>query len=655
MKKILWVCILLTGMVHAQVPVKQENIFQKEISEISVKEMQAKQRLLQRAELTGKLTVASNNFNVHYHRCEWKVDPAMLYINGAVTSHFKMTAASDNIIFDLNRTLTVDSVLYHGSKISYQQTPEHALIIQFPAMILSGVKDSVAIYYQGIPDASGFGSFVKMVHGGSTPVLWTLSEPYGAREWWPCKNGLSDKTDSIDIIITNPAVYTASSNGALVSEVTNGINKTTTYKHRYPIATYLVAIAVTNYQVSTDTVQLKSQPLLYKGYYYPESFVDFKNYESYSKEFLLLFSNLFIEYPFVKEKYAQTQFSWGGGMEHQTNSFMGSRSPNLQSHELMHQWFGNLVTCGSWSDIWLNEGFATYGTALTLEYNYPSFHRDYLSGMQKSIFSATSGSVYVADTLNVSRLFSSRLTYNKGAYVVHMLRWKLGDSAFYRGVRRYLTDPVVKYGFATTADLKRNMELESKTELDSFFDKWIYGEGYANYQVTWSQNNNNWVTLTLNQTTSHNSVNFYDMPVQLELKGPSSSTTVVVDHRFNGQQFSVYVGFKADTVIIDPNLWLLANIKTSNNLPASKTANNVLIYPNPSPDKIYVVIQNPTDSKIQLQLINPLGQVLFTKQVTLSGNDEYITLPLANLPKGEYWLKLKGDKIINKVEKVVRR
>lgn len=655
MKRILVTLLLSAEIIQAQVPARQD-IFQQDIEEIAAKEMRTRERILQRSAASEKLTVASNNFNVHYHRCEWDVDPAILYIRGKVTSHFQILTTSDNITFDLNQTLTVDSILYHGSKISYQRTPAHGLIIQFPSGISAGTNDSVSIYYQGIPGSSGFGSFAATTHGGNTPVMWTLSEPYGAREWWPCKNGLTDKTDSIDIIITHPSAYIASSNGKLMSETTIGGSKITAYKHRYPIATYLVAMAITNYQVSTDTVQLNSGPLEYKGYYYPESFADFKNYESFSKEFLVLFSNLFVPYPFSKEKYAQTQFSWPGGMEHQTNSFMGSLSPNLQSHELMHQWFGDMVTCGSWSDLWLNEGFATYGTALSLEYNYPSYHRDYLLSLQRSVFSASNGSVYIMDTLNIGRLFSSRLTYNKAAYVVHMLRWIVGDSAFYRGLRRYLKDPALSYGFAKTDDLKRNLEAESGIDLDSFFENWVYGEGHAHYSAEWSQNINGWISLTLSQLPSHPSVTFYDMPVELELRGSGSNTKrVVVDHTFNQQRFSIDANFQVDTIIIDPDLWLLANIKVSVKGQTPGTPNDILIYPNPFPDNVNVVIRNPTETKLGVQFINMLGQVLYTRDVTLAGNDELIPFDIAHLPMGMYFLAFKGDKGLRKVVKVIKR
>ena len=151
----------------------------------------------------------------------------------------------------------------------------------------------------------------------------------------------------------------------------------------------------------------------------------------------------------------------------------------LMAHEYAHQWFGDMVTCGSWQDIWLNEGFATYcGTALFPEYVAPDYYKSYLQSIFNSAVSQPNGSVFVTDTADVNRLFSSRLTYNKGAYVLHMLRGVLGDSTFFAVSEDTLNDPAIRFGYARTADLRRNMELESGKDLSVFFQKWIYGEGY---------------------------------------------------------------------------------------------------------------------------------------------------------------------------------
>jgi len=510
-------------------------------------------------------TVASNNFDVNFYRCEWQVDPNIRFIKGKVTSYFAITSSADKIVFDLSDTLTVDSITWHGSQIAFQKIGGDGLQLQFPFILNAGQKDSVSIYYNGVPrDFASYRPFTQAtttpIQYGGDPIIFSLSEPFGAKEWWPCKNGLNDKADSIDIIITNPAVYQASSNGLMVQETIDNGNKTSIWKHRYPIASYLVAFAVTKFAVLKDTVMIGGKPMDLIDYAYPaQIIVDYFNAQRpLTKSALSLFGKLFGDYPFAKEKYGFTSFESGGGMEHQTNSFVIGPTTTLIAHETTHQWFGDKITCAGWQHIWLNEGFATYGQVLYNQYNALANYKPLLKRYNDYITSLPDGSVSVSDTTDASRIFSSRLSYDKGCYLLHMLRWKLGDSVFFSGIRRYLNDPLLKYGYAKTADLQRNLEQESGKSLSAFFEKWFYGEGYPVYQVEWRQDSGNNVLVKINQTTSHPSVTFFDMPIPVQFKNSSRDTILVFDHVKNGQSFVANPGFTADTAIFDPDLWILS-------------------------------------------------------------------------------------------------
>ena len=154
--------------------------------------------------------------------------------------------------------------------------------------------------------------------------------------------------------------------------------------------------------------------------------------------------------------------AWGGGMEHTTMSFMGSWSRGLIAHELAHQWFGNKITCGSWEDIWLNEGFATYLDGLVYEnFDGQDVFSQWRKAVVNSVTSSPSGSTFVTDTTSVSRIFNSRLSYRKGAMILHMLRYKIGDDNFFQGVKNYLADPTLAYSYAKTEDLQRHLEATS--------------------------------------------------------------------------------------------------------------------------------------------------------------------------------------------------
>ena len=229
----------------------------------------------------------------------------------------------------------------------------------------------------------------------------------------------------------------------------------------------------------------------------------------------------------------------------------------------------------------------------------------------------------------------------------------MGDSAFFKGVRRYLDDAALRYSFARTSDLQKTLEAESGKNLGAFFQKWVYGEGYPNYHAEWSQNSNNWIKLKLNQTTSHTSVNFYEMPVMLVAKSGTKEMSFVVDHRYSGQEFWLNAGFAVDTIMIDPKLWILSKTKTSAKVSVSTIPNEIKVFPNPAPTELRISIKNPTEKKISIQLLNMLGQKLYQKEKELAANDKIIEVPVVGFPKGVYWLRVQGKTNIQYLQKIV--
>jgi hypothetical protein len=505
----------------------------------------------------------TQNYDLKYHRLEWEVDPAVQYITGRVTSHFIPKSSGFLVInFDFASNMTVNQVLYHGNAVPFSQAGIDNLSITFPSAIPMGVLDSVTVEYEGEPIVSGFGSFRTGTHDG-TPVLWTLSEPYGAKIWWPCKQDLTDKIDAIDVIVTTPSAYRVASNGILAGETAVGTNKIYRWEHRYPIPAYLIAIGVTNYSVFSDFADLEgggSVEIL--NYVYPESLTSAETNLVNTVEIMELFNTLFGNYPFADEKYGHAQFGFGGGMEHQTMSFMGGFSYDLQAHELAHQWFGDKITCGTWEDIWLNEGFATYLTGLTKEHLGTEAAWDsWRASLINNITSAPDGSVWVDDTTSVGRIFNGRLSYNKGAMVLHMLRWKLGDTQFYQAINNYLEDATLAFGYAKTEDLQSHLEAVSGMDLTEFFNDWIYGQGYPSYQLAWSDQGSG-VRIELSQTTSHASVPFFEMPVPVLVSGNGQEMMLTLDHNINGQIFEIELPFTVTSVSLDPDQWLISKNNT---------------------------------------------------------------------------------------------
>ena len=210
------------------------------------------------------------SYDLVYQQLNLEVDPAVSYISGSVISEVKFLKENiSELYFDLSSALTVDSIHFDASKIYYQHSGDK-IILTLPSPFQNQSLHQVRVFYHGAPPETGFGSFIVSSHNG-VAGLWTLSEPYGARDWWPCKESLSDKIDSIDVFITCPSQYKGASNGKLISDQVSGEKRTAHWQHRYPIATYLVAIAVTNYETYSDFLDLEDgNKIEVLNYMYPE-------------------------------------------------------------------------------------------------------------------------------------------------------------------------------------------------------------------------------------------------------------------------------------------------------------------------------------------------------------------------------------------------
>jgi len=561
----------------------------------------------------------TGNYDVKYHRLEFNVDPAQPQISGDVTTYFEAKEPMSHIHFDLSDNMIVSQVLQRGNALTFSQNANDEVIITLPQVQNIGVLDSLTISYAGNPVSSGFGSFEVNTHSGK-PILWTLSEPYGAKGWWPCKQDLIDKIEAMDVYITSPQFnptgdeYVAVSNGLEQSQVVNGSNKTTHYKHQFPIPAYLVAIAVTNYAVYTHQVPNNGNPFDIVNYVYPENLVSAQNSTAVTVNIMNLYSNLFEEYPYSSEKYGHAQFGWGGGMEHTTVSFMGSFGRSLIAHELAHQWFGNKITCGSWQDIWLNEGFASYLEGLMVE-DFDG-NTSFISWKQQTVNNITSqngGAVYVpaADTLNVGRVFSGRLSYDKGAMLLHMLRKKLGDATFYQGMQNYLSDPDLAFAYAKSEDFIGIMENTSSQDLTGFFSDWLYNEGYPTYSIQWNQPNATQINIRIGQTQSHPSVSYFEAPVPLRILGTQGEVVdVVLDNTSNLQLFTHTIGFTVSEVLFDPEYDLISRNSTVQlNMEEDVLDLPFVVYPNPASQALF--IQKPSGMEIsKVCMYNALGQLL---------------------------------------------
>jgi len=560
--------------------------------------------------------------DVTYYGLDLRLTHTPNYLRGAATIRLKSTAASLNQFFlDLKPQLTVDSVTSAGRRLSFTRSTDRVTITS-PNPLSLGQALSLTVYYQGNPASqSGFGSFAFSTHGpNNAPVIWSLSEPYGASDWFPCKDTPADKADSSAVSITADKRFVSVSNGLLLG-TTDNPDSTRTYRWRnsYPIAQYLISLAMTDYTRYDTPFTYQGQTLPVTHYVYPETLPSIRANLDRTTDMLRVFSELFGPYPFLREKYGHAQFGWGGGMEHQTLSSMGAWSTSIIAHELAHQWFGDKITCRDWQSIWLNEGFASYAEALYAEASggrssYATTMNNFLRGARNA-----RGSLYVQDISSVDNIFDGNRTYSKGATVLHMLRWVLGDDRFFRTLRAYAEAPNLAYNTAVTEDFQAIAQQVSGQNLDYFFRQWIRGEGYPTYRAMVSAGTSaSTITVRLEQrnATATNPASF-TMPVQMRIQSAAGDTMVTVLNDRADQTYTLPTRGAVTGVVIDPDNWLLKsteatvlpNLVTALPEPA---ASDLRVYPNPTSESLTVDFATPVAGPVTLSLTNLLGQLVRT-------------------------------------------
>lgn len=505
-----------------------------------------------------------SNIDVIYQKCEWTIDPTVAKkITGTVTITFTtIQAAVSTVSFDLNKTAFNNaslSVKYLGSTVPFSFPTTgvnlNILRITLPSALAINTTASVVITYSGTPPAvSGMAEgYQRNQDAAGNWYIYTLSESYEDRDWWPCKADMQDKIDQMDIWIKVPNGYRAATNGAFVdsSTVASGF-RTFKYQTKYPIASYLVAVGVAKYYVYTQSpvnISGTNVPVWY--WIYPDktsaTYTTIQSRLNRSKTQLLNFSTKFGDYAFKNEKHGYYEFGWGGGMEHQSFSAMGASSLTSWSviaHELAHQWFGDKVTFATWNHLWLAEGFAKYGEALTAELDASigvtaASHR---VGIKSTALSTSTTPVYLsnASIANSNTLWTTandNAAYQRGAMVVSMLRRLAGDTKFFQAVQNYLADPALAYKSATTENLRDHFETVLSYDLDAFFTDYIYGTGNPAYDVSWGNSGNGInIELTTQRRSGGTGMPYFRTPVVLKIfnSGKTKDTSVVIYDQ-NGQ------------------------------------------------------------------------------------------------------------------------
>lgn len=584
--------------------------------------------------------------------------------NGKVIMKFfplqtNITQIDVDLYYNMNPTQVLDE---NGNPLDFNHNG-NIIEVDFDNPLTQNELTQIEIHYNGSPEnAGGFQSFTFETHGvwpNQMPCASTLSEPYGAKTWWPCKDNVADKADSVKLHITVRGDFKVASNGML-TEITDELSgeKTFHWEHNYPITTYLVAIAATDYtEFTQDWDYGGTEPMLIQNFVYPENYNDAQDTWLDVPTMLDCFTQQYGMYPFVNEKYGQADFQWGGAMEHQTMTFItggwGGYSTSTIAHELAHMWYGDMITCSDWHNLFINEGFATYSQAVYFEYTegndyYHQYINQYLDYAKSAQYP-----VYIQNVTDIYVLFDYATTYVKGASILHMLRGILGTEVFFDAMRAYSDDPEFKYKHASIEQFLTHLEDFSGVDLSYFYDQWFTRTDYPEYEVSSFDHGG-----SLEVLIEQNQSSFYTMPMDIKINFSDGSEEV---HRiFNDQEDQTFffdiepVKGGVQSVELDPEIWIIRDVSYS----STDIADNDNIfrtylkgnYPNPFNPETTVSFQIKNGgSNTEIAVYNTKGQLIktlhngFLNQGNHSISWNGTTQNGGKAASGIYFLKMKTD------------
>ncbi|MDB4649193.1 M1 family aminopeptidase [Crocinitomicaceae bacterium] len=594
-------------------------------------------------------------YDVHFYHLDLNMTNLSTALSGTVRMDASANESLDSALYELFSGYTITEIRVNGNAVDYSRNNS---AIKVPVDAGQNEIFTIETDYSGTPPTAatnplgGAGMSQDDSPTWGNEVVWSLSEPFSAYEWFPCKQSLTDKADSSFFFITVPSNLKAGSNGLLeqVVDLGNGFSRYE-WKHRHPIDYYLISVSVSSYveyNVYANPVGAPN-PILIQNYIYdnPQTLINFQDDIDETVDFMELFYDLYGPYPFEDEKYGHCMAPFSGGMEHQTMTTQGFFTKGLTTHELGHQWWGDNVTCASWCDIWINEGFASYSEYLMLENLYPSESAGHMEDVHNNVMNQNGGSVWVLDSLNENRIFSGRLTYDKGAAILHTMRYMVNDDALFFDILRDF-QVTFKDSTAYGIDFKEALEEATGIDFNPVFEEWYFGEGYPTYSLLWQQTGED-VILQINHTTSKPNVTAtFTNDLDIRFIRPGIGDTIVrFDISGNSNTFTINnIGTIASSISVDPENWIInriGSIVQSNELGLNEPImeNEISLHPNPSNGTFQI---KNLKNKAEVKVYNLNGKVKKTLQVN---PNELININ--DLNKGTYIIEIQ---LINNIKRL---
>jgi aminopeptidase N len=477
----------------------------------------------------------NRDYDLQHSKIVLRFDVEQRKVIGDVTHSLTiLRGGTSKVAFD-SVGLTIESVTINKAPAKFETTASK-LIIPLSSEAHTGDKFDIDIRYEGKPAKGLYFILPDNNYPDRPKQIWTQGESEDARYYLPTYDYPNDRLTT-ETILTVPASWITVANGKLVSVTKSGDDmKTWTWRESVPSSTYLITVVAGEFDEVKQT--WRGLPVTY---YAPKGRGDrlLPNYQRTPTMIELFSKKLGVDYPW--EKYSQTMVDdfVAGGMENSsatTNTSGSLRSPKLIpefpggedpliSHELAHQWFGDLVTCNDWGNIWLNEGFATFFEAVWTESHYPKDQADYdrWNSIQEWLAQPNLyAKPIVRHDFDDSSEFDDN-AYGKGGLVLYMLRQEIGEDAFYRGLHHYLE--VNRGKNVVTADLIKAIDEADHLSLQQFFDQWVYGAGAPKFDITYAYDDSKrQIALTVKQTQKiEGHVGIFHVPVDVEITTPSGA------------------------------------------------------------------------------------------------------------------------------------
>ena len=612
---------------------------------------------------------STRGFDVGHYTLDLRIDPVAESLSGRVDIAFALESpAPQHLLLDLISNLTVDSVAWGGEAAPWTHTGD-SLLVDVPP---SAGDAEISVWYHGFPQPeSQINAGMLFRSYGSTRenpdglgrTVFTVSEPWSANSWWPCKDHLADKATAT-IAMTVPDTMRAVANGLLVEEAPADAGWTRfVWEEDYPLSTYLIGLAVANYTEWEEDCALSSGVLPLTFHVYPTDETAARNDLGRTCEMIAFMETLCGPYPFMSERYGHMEIKWPGAMEHQTSTSVGQvflpgtgYYDQIIVHELAHQWFGNLQTPADWSDIWLNEGFASYFQALWIEHDQG---REAFFERMDRFGPGNPGheDLFADDGILTDPwpILPNTMIYHKGAWVLHMLRGAIGDAAFFDFLHAY--DPARAYGHVTTADMVAAAQAAAGRDLSAFLDPWLYTSAVPH--LVWRTveaglpGGGTRVKVVLEQEQE----TLFELHVPLRIRSDSAQIDPVMVLSTAIDSFSFDIAGAVQEIELDPDGWVLMSVRDTTTAyppPAGGLPTDAItlmpLRPSPSDGRnLDLAFYMNVDGDVRLNVYDIRGRRRDSLDLGYRAEREDPYLWIWNavddggrrLPAGCYWLEIK--------------